>query len=220
MELQKIRDDFDRLALFDDDGWSHNSHYGDYLLRHIPAGSGHAATALEIGCGTGHFARQLAARYDRVIAVDPSPQMIRVAQARSGGFPNIEYQVGEVMAMAFPAGSFDCIASIATLHHLPLPAVLQRMKEMLKPGGVLLALDLFEAEAQRLPDLLRSAVALRLLRLRTSPAARAAWAEHGRTDRYVRVSDVRQLCRDLLPGAVVRKHLFWRYSLVWRKPAQ
>jgi hypothetical protein len=29
---------------------------------------------------------------------------------------------------------------------------------------------------------------------------------------------IRQFANDLLPGAIVRQHLFWRYSLVWRKP--
>jgi hypothetical protein len=30
---------------------------------------------------------------------------------------------------------------------------------------------------------------------------------------------MRRLTRDLLPGARYRRHLLWRYSVVWRKPA-
>jgi len=30
--------------------------------------------------------------------------------------------------------------------------------------------------------------------------------------------DHRALARDLLPGARLDRHLFWRYSLVWRQP--
>jgi hypothetical protein len=31
-------------------------------------------------------------------------------------------------------------------------------------------------------------------------------------------SRIRQIGLESLPGAVLRKHLLWRYSLVWRKP--
>ena len=64
---------------------------------------------------------------------------------------------------------------------MPLEGILAKFTGWLKPGGVLLVLDLFETEAQRLPDLLRSVVALpvstalRLLktdRLRPPPAVR------------------------------------------------
>ena len=96
----KIQSDFDRLALFDDDGWSHNSHYSAFLLRHLPAP---CAESLEIGCGTGGFARQLAAHSNHVLGIDLSPQMISVAQARSTQFANITFMVDAVMSMQFPA---------------------------------------------------------------------------------------------------------------------
>jgi hypothetical protein len=41
---------------------------------------------------------------------------------------------------------------------------------------------------------------------------------HARHDIYLPVSQVRRICADVLPGAVVRKHLLWRYSLIWEKP--
>ncbi len=53
--------------------------------------------------------------------------------------------------------------------------------------------------------------------LRESPAARAAWDEHGRHDSYLTMAEVRRACARVLPGARVTKHLFWRYSIVWRK---
>ena len=50
-----------------------------------------------------------------------------------------------------------------------------------------------------------------------SPEERVAWDEHGRTDHYLSVSEVRSACATLLPGAVVRQHLYWRYPLIWTK---
>ena len=75
--ISGIREDFDRIALLPEVRWGHNSHYHDFLLKHIPL---HCGNALEIGCGTGKFARLLAERSDHVLALDLSPNMIRIAR--------------------------------------------------------------------------------------------------------------------------------------------
>ena len=51
------------------------------------------------------------------------------------------------------------------------------------------------------------------------PADRRLWEQRGRHDSYEPLPRVRQVCRDLAPGARVRRHLWWRYSIVWRKPS-
>ncbi len=212
------------MALLSRDGWDHNSHYGDFLLKHIPKD---CESALEIGCGTGAFARLMAKRAERVLALDLSPQMIRIARERSQEYTNIDFRVANVLEWEFPAEQFDCIASIATLHHLPMEEMLTKMKNALKANGTLLVLDLFQGEG--LPDVLRSALAilvstiLKLIktgRVRPSRAEREAWTEHGQRDSYLTLSQVRKICAELLPGAQVRKHLLWRYSIIWKKAAK
>jgi SAM-dependent methyltransferase len=217
-----IRDDFDRLAPVSDDGWSHNNHYHAYLLRHLPS---HCDESLDIGCGTGAFARLLAQRSVHVLALDLSPEMIRIAQDRSAAHPNVTYQVADVLAWDSPVERFDCVASIATFHHLPMEPMLASIKAALKPGGVLLILDLYDSQGwgEQFDAGLAmiGSLALRLLnngQIREPEAARKAWAAHGEHDVYSRLSQVREICSRLLPGAVVKRHLFWRYSLVWRKP--
>lgn len=64
---EQIRNDFDWLALLDDDGWNHNNHYHPFLLSHLPS---HCENALEIGCGTGSFSRLLAERSQYVLELD------------------------------------------------------------------------------------------------------------------------------------------------------
>lgn len=219
--METIRIDFDRLAAFDKGGWSHNDHYHPYLLRHIPEA---CMESLEIGCGTGTFARLLGQHSQHVLALDLSPEMVRIAQERSADFPNVEYRVEDVLEWPFPTGGFDCIASIATLHHLPLEVMLAKMKLALKSGGILLILDLYKAKG--LSDYLLSAVAfptnflVRLAKtgwLRFMEAERKAWDEHGKHDHYLQIPMVRRICQELLPGAVIKRHLFWRYSIVWKK---
>ncbi len=140
----KIQADFDRLAVLSTEEWSHNDHYHSFLLRHVPDA---CAQALDIGCGTGGYSRLLAQRAGHVLALDLSPQMIRVAQERSTHFSNIEYQVADVLSCELPADYFDCIVSIATLHHLPFEVMLEKMRAALRTHSVLLVLDLFKAES-------------------------------------------------------------------------
>jgi len=220
----QVRADFDRLALLDGDRWDHNAQYHAFLLRHLPPACG---PALEIGCGAGAFARLLARRCAHVTGLDLSPVMVRLARERSLDLPNVSYRVEDAAECELPEAGFDCVASIATLHHLPFEPALERMARALRPGGVLLVLDLVEPEAVRdgLRDLLAFPAALLLHRLRAGSfrdprEVRRAWREHGESDTYLRLSEVRAACARLLPGAEVRRHLLWRYSIVWQRPCE
>ena len=229
--MSAIERDFDRLALLDEGGWTHNNHYHKFLLQHLPKD---CANALEVGCGTGTFSRRLAERAVQVIAVDLSSEMIRVARARSAHLRNVEYRCADVMSCDLPPEHFDCVATIATLHHLPLRDVILKLKEAVSPGGVLLVLDLFEPERSLLKfggwrDGLLNLTAmgisggLRLVkngRLKPPRAVRAAWEEHGKTDSYPSLEDIRIFCAEVLPGAEIKRHLLWRYSIVWQRPVK
>ena len=217
--MSTLEADFDRLALFDDEGWTSNNHYHNFLLKHVPQ---NCENALEIGCGTGAFARRLAKRCEQVVALDLSSEMIRVARSRSSQFPNLEFQQADAIQWDFPESHFDYICSIATLHHLQQRELLVKMKDALKPRGVLVILDLVESNslAERLLDLIGLGVSgsLRLIhngRLKPPPEVRKAWEQHGSHDSYSTVVEMRALAREILPGSRVRRHLLWRYSLVY-----
>ena len=241
--MSTIQRDFDRIALVSPDGSLQNNHYHNFLLRHLSAS---CVDVLEIGCGKGEFSRRLAEKSERVLALDLSPEMIRIARTLSEEFSNIDFQIADITSYDLPPEHFDCIASIATLHHLPLREMLLQMKAALKPYGVLLILDLFEpvkwhghpardsravqgqppSVSEGLLDTLLNllalpvSVTLRLIhhgRLLPHHEARAAWAAHEAHDIYPTMKQVRALCADILPGASIKKHLLWRYSIVWRK---
>lgn len=220
--MSSVEADFDRLALMDDEGWTANNHYHNSLLKHVPR---NCENALEIGCGTGAFARRLATTSKRVVALDLSPEMIRSAQSRSTQHPNLEFQLADAMTWDFPQAHFDFICSIATLHHTEQRPLLTKMRDALKPHGVLVVLDLVESRGmfERVIDAAGFGVsgALRLLhngRLNPPPEVRKAWEQHGQHDSYLSIRDVRALADDILPGAKVSRCLLWRYELVYRKP--
>src|SRR5438128_2452777 len=70
--------------------------------------------------------------------------MMRLARERSRQYAQSEFQVADAVLWEFPVDHFECIVSIATLHHLPLEAMLTNMKDALRVNGVLLILDLYQ----------------------------------------------------------------------------
>jgi len=219
--MSSVEADFDRLALLDDEGWTTNNHYHDSLLRHVPAT---CQNALEIGCGTGAFARRLAERSEQVVALDLSTEMVRVARTRSSRLHNIEFQVGDAMTWNFPRSHFDFVCSIATLHHLNQRELLLKIKDALKPRGVLVVVDLVQSSGlgERMLDVIGLGVSgsLRLLhngRLKPPREVRKAWEQHGKHDSYSTISQIRALAHEILPGTSVSRCLFWRYLLVYQK---
>jgi len=218
---QKIQNDFDRIALYDQQRWDHNNHYHHFLLKQFPK---QCKTVLDIGCGTGEFSRLLAKCADRVVAIDLSPNMIEVAKQRSKQYTNIDFQVADILQWEFPVEQFDAIISIATVHHLPVENLLLSLKAALKPGGSLVILDLLEHE--NVQDVLSDFIAVPLnwllqtvrnRHIQPSSEAVEAMREHLRTDKYFTLSQARRIYTSFLGKAKVRKHLFWRYSVVWKK---
>jgi len=216
-----VEADFDRLALLDDEGWTSNNHYHNSLLKYVPA---NCENALEIGCGTGAFARLLAKRCKRVVALDLSSEMIRVARSRSTGFENLEFQLADAVQWDFPQSYFDFVCSIATLHHLEQRELLIKIRDSLTANGVLVVLDLVESDSlvERMCDVVGYGVSggLRLIhnrRLQPPAAVRKAWEQHGKHDHYLTVRQVQTLADEILPGAIVRRCLLWRYLLVYKK---
>ncbi len=104
---------------------------------------------LDVGCGTGYFARLLAQAIGpqgRVVGIDPSPAMISYASRQTSRAENCQFQVGTAEALEFPAENFDVVVSSLVMHHLPEDLrvdALREMRRVLRPGGTLLV-----AEAQ------------------------------------------------------------------------
>jgi 2-polyprenyl-3-methyl-5-hydroxy-6-metoxy-1,4-benzoquinol methylase len=208
-----IRADFDRIASCSADLPDALEPTAQRLVTATPLRS----RVLEIGCGTGALARELAAkRGANVTAIDLSPRMIEVARTRTHGTLGIEYRVADVMKLS-PRG-FDVVVAVNTLHHLPLGEIAQRMANSVVSGGRVLIADLFDARG--LGELPYNAVAWALGSTRTRPDAEleAAWDAHSQHDRILDLASIKNTLREVLPGVVIRRRLRWRYTAIWRKP--
>ena len=118
-------------------------------LLNLPTG----AAVLEIGCGTGRFARTAAAAGLAVTAIDISARMLEYLEERTKaeGLPEIATRHAGFLTMDFPAASFDAAVSAAALHHLPDAwklVALRNTARVLKPGGQLMLRDVVFVLAQ------------------------------------------------------------------------
>src|SRR6266852_8529293 len=114
-----------------------------YLARMQPGDA-----VLDVGCGTGTLAMEVARRVGRagrVAGVDPSPQQIARARSKAArrNLP-IDFQIGVIEQLAFPDQTFDVVLSTLMMHHLPAGLKRQGLAEIarvLKPGGRLVIAD-------------------------------------------------------------------------------
>ncbi|WP_020661002.1 class I SAM-dependent methyltransferase [Amycolatopsis benzoatilytica] len=202
--------------------FDHNHHYHPTLLKLLPPGPGRA---LDVGCGDGRFARRLAAAGMTVEGIDVSEEMLRRATAAGSPGPGtVAYRRADVTAEPLEPEAYAFISCLASLHHVPFETV-TKFRTALAPGGTLAVLGC--ARPSRPADFAREIVAVPanvVARLVTAAADRLNGGPDPLPRAPVRMDfpfldDVRREAVDLLPGSTVRRLVFWRYLLVWQKPA-
>ncbi len=110
---------------------------------------------LDVGCGTGTLAIEVAhrvGRAGRVAGVDPGTQQIARARAKAARrHVPIEFQIGVIEQLPFPDQTFDVVFSTLMMHHVPASLKRQGFAEIarvLKPGGRLVIAD-FKRKQER-----------------------------------------------------------------------
>lgn len=192
--------------------WNHNIHYYPLVLAGVRPG---CQRALDVGCGEGMLARQLAGRVPRVVGIDQDAASVAAA-LRQGPHGQVGFVRGDFLDHLFQPGSFGLVSCVAALHHMDAAAALARMSQLLTPGGTLVVVGLARPRLRDLP--------LHLIAVIANLGHRATkdyWEQPSPTvwpppHSY---SEIRALARQTLPGVRYRRHLLWRYSLVWVKPA-
>jgi ubiquinone/menaquinone biosynthesis C-methylase UbiE len=201
---------FDRFATEYDSAVSiERSH--DFFLAHLPV---RRECVLDVGCGSGLLSFELSRYFRRVVALDISEPMLAIARRKRSAC-NIEYQHSDVNAFSSEP-VFDAIVSHTMLHHLSdIPAILQKFRRWLVPGGSLILLDCVTrlpgfisrwsiphrtyAFLQFTPDVFKYRLrdAFTLLRFRSC----RAWIAHLKSDRYFSPTEFREIYAASLPGA-------------------
>jgi ubiquinone/menaquinone biosynthesis C-methylase UbiE len=194
------------------DYWNHNVHYQPVILGAVPPGCG---PALDVGCGDGMLACRLAGRCAQVTGIDRDPRMIALARSRAAGQARVSFLEADFMTYPLEQDSFDFVCANTSLHHMDFAAALTAMARVLRPGGRLAVVGL--AADKSVTDRLAGAPGV--------PAALFYRAVHHQGEFGAPIMDPKMSWRETraaaaaaLPGVRYRRHLLWRYSLLWRKP--
>lgn len=121
---------------------------------------------LDVGCGSGAFARQLAERLGegaRIDAVDVNPFLLReAAELAADVADRIRFAPGSATALPFPDRTFDCVFSITVLEECDAEKAIAEMMRVTRPGGrvgiVVRAIDLPQWWNLKLPSVIRAKV--------------------------------------------------------------
>ena len=194
------------------DYWNHNAAYHPWLVAIAAECRG---DVLDIGCGDGLLAQRLAPVSRSVTGIDPDPAAITRAADRLASHRHVT--VAQHNFQDYHAGEqrFDLITFVASLHHMDLRPSLIKARNLLTPTGEIAVVGCSANKTVR--DWVWSAMCV--------PAARFGSWLHSETrnigvvvkDPQEGLDDIRRTVDEVLPGASVRRALYYRYLLRWRR---
>ena len=166
------------------------------------------------------LACKLAARCAMVTGIDRDAPMIAAARARARALPGTggspEFIESDFLAYPFADETFDFACPNTALHHMDFAAALAKMARILRPGGRLAVIGLGADGSPA--DWVIGGLGI--------PLYLARKVTHSRGDPGAPVlmpemtwAQARDTARRVLPGVRYRRHLLWRYSLTWTRPA-
>ncbi|HEX2951359.1 MAG TPA: methyltransferase domain-containing protein [Armatimonadota bacterium] len=194
----------------------------DFFLSLLPP---RCDSALDIGCGSGILAEALSPYFTQVTGIDISAGMLALARERRP-LPNVDYRRQDAHDLSADE-HYDYIVSRTTFHHLEdIPAVLERLKTIINPGGHIVILDcvspvatpprwsyLVGAYGEFLPNCrkLGTSVARKILKFRIS----RPWLDHLASDRYLSENAFHAVFTKALPGCTITRVQSF-FGAIWK----
>jgi 2-polyprenyl-3-methyl-5-hydroxy-6-metoxy-1,4-benzoquinol methylase len=209
---------FDKIA-FLPDKWDHNQQYQKYLLKNIPK---NCNCILDVGCGTGELTKKLTPFSKEIIGIDVSENMINEAKKRNCDEKINYFKISVEKYLKETEKQFDVIISIAALHHMNEEETLKIMKKRLAKDERILIIDLVKTKTiiewiLSITAALLNPIIMLIMRgrLKVTKEEKEAWAGHFQYDKYLTTKEVKDIAKKALGKAKIKRHLFWRYSIIY-----
>jgi SAM-dependent methyltransferase len=196
----------------DGDYWNHNTAYHPWLVEIATRLHG---DVLDVGCGDGLLAQRLAPLSRSVTGIDPDSAAVQRATDRLASHDHVDVSQESFDTYHPGARRFDLITFVASLHHMDLRSSLLKARELVTPTGEIAVVGLSANKTLR--DWVWGAVCV-------PPARIGSWLNSEKrnigvvvTDPREGLDDIRSTADEVLPGASVRRALYYRYLLRWAK---
>jgi SAM-dependent methyltransferase len=145
MPMSNIRDNFaatiERFSGFADDYDRHRPEPPQALAALLTriAQCPRPGLVVDLGSGTGLSSRYWSDKAERVVGIEPSADMRRTAMERSLG--NVQFLDGFSHCTGLPAGAAQIVTCMQSLHWMEPQATFEEARRLLRPGGLLAAVD-------------------------------------------------------------------------------
>jgi demethylmenaquinone methyltransferase/2-methoxy-6-polyprenyl-1,4-benzoquinol methylase len=138
-----IAGSYDRLNDLMTAGLHHRWRDMGVMLTQVPPGG----SALDVCCGTGDFAfalRRAVGPTGRVVGVDVSEEMLKVAREKSGRNQlYVEFMLGDVLELPFSDGEFDaCTVGFGIRNVADITRAFAEMRRVCRPAGRVVCLEI------------------------------------------------------------------------------
>ena len=126
------------------------------MAAYTAVGTGLDGAALDVACGTGDFAFDLARKpnIEHVVGLDFVPQMLALAKGKSsrqGLIAQTTFTVGDAHALPFADDSFVCATvGFGVRNFIDVPRALSEMARVVMPGGRVVVLEIVRVEGEGL----------------------------------------------------------------------
>jgi 2-polyprenyl-3-methyl-5-hydroxy-6-metoxy-1,4-benzoquinol methylase len=193
--------------------WNLNIHYHRVVLDAVRPS---ATNALDVGSGNGVLSFDLAQRGLKVLGIDPDAPSVERARADPAATDRTVFVCADLFTHPFEPASFDVVASIAMLHHVDAENGLRRMRELVRPGGVLVVVGFAMPSGP-----VDAALSVAGFVYKRTRQWRGHYWEHDAPTCWpppLSINEIRTLVLRELPGARFRRRMSHRYSTVWHAP--
>ena len=137
-KIQNLREEFNRWAEAGRGEGMERDHLPIVLPVLEKLGLAATDNVLDVGCGSGWLVRRIAglAPDGRVVGMDISDEMVRVARRISAEFENVLYVVGAAEEIPWEGNFFSHALSVESSYYWPEPATgVKELFRVLRPGG-------------------------------------------------------------------------------------
>ncbi|HME21082.1 MAG TPA: class I SAM-dependent methyltransferase [Acetobacteraceae bacterium] len=111
--------------------------YSPRLIRHVAkfVALARGDRVLDLGCGPGMLAGAFAPLVGKVIAMDPEPEMLRIAEAEFGAAGRITFVRGSSFDLSPALGRFRLVTMGRSFQWMDRAETLRRLDKLIEPGG-------------------------------------------------------------------------------------